>query len=211
MADRDTLRLRLERGAAELGVVLSAEQVTLLLDYLAEFARWNRAYNLSAVRDIDKMLGRHLLDSLAVAPHIHGQRLIDVGTGGGLPGIVLAICFPQKHFTLLDSNGKKTRFLFHVKTQLGLDNVQVENTRVENLRPAELFDGVISRAFASLADMTLWCDHLINQTGRFYAMKGVFPADELASIGHSHQVHEQVSLCVPGEEGERHLLILGKR
>ncbi len=211
MAERDSLRRQLLTGAQGLGVKLNDTQTELLLDYLFEFAKWNRAYNLSAVRDIEQMLGRHLLDSLAVVPHIAGDRLIDVGTGGGLPGMVLAICYPQKKLTLLDSNGKKTRFLFHVKTQLGLANVSVENCRVETLQPPALFDGVISRAFASLADMTRWCRHLLADGGMFYAMKGQFPEAELEQVSADYSLYQSLELSVPGEEGERHLLLLQPR
>ncbi|UTF59057.1 16S rRNA (guanine(527)-N(7))-methyltransferase RsmG [Gilvimarinus sp. DA14] len=211
MSDRGTLQRQLQEGAASLGVSLSDAQQGLLLDYLQEFAKWNKAYNLSAVRDIQQMLGRHLLDSLAVVPHIHGQNLIDVGTGGGLPGIVLAICYPEKKFTLLDSNGKKTRFLFHVKTLLGLENVTVENCRVESLKPESLFDTVISRAFASLADMTHWCRHLLSDNGQFLAMKGQFPQVELDEIREAYELLSSIELQVPGEEGERHLLIIRRK
>ena len=210
MAHREQHRRQLCAGIQSLGLALSGAQIDQLLDYIAEFAKWNRAYNLSAVRNIDDMIVRHLLDSLAVVPHISGQRLIDVGTGGGLPGIPLAICYPDKQFTLLDSNGKKTRFIFHVKTRLSLDNVTVENCRVETLQPAEKFDGVISRAFASLADMTRWCQHLIVDDGLFFAMKGQFPEEELAAIAEHYCLRQRIDLQVPGEAGERHLLLLAR-
>ena len=201
----------LRRGVDELGLSLSDEQVGQLLSYVTEFAKWNRAYNLSAVRDIDAMISRHLLDSLAVVPHIHADRVIDVGTGGGLPGIPLAICFPHTHFTLLDSNGKKTRFLFHVKTRLGLSNVQIENTRVEAYVPTALYGAVISRAFASIADMVTNCRHLLAGDGEFLAMKGVYPAAELADAANFCQEIACASLKVPGETGERCLLRLAAR
>ncbi|WP_049723038.1 16S rRNA (guanine(527)-N(7))-methyltransferase RsmG [Gilvimarinus polysaccharolyticus] len=208
MAHRDQHRRQLCAGIKTLGLTLSDVQIEQLLDYIAEFAKWNRAYNLSAVRNIDDMVVRHLLDSLAVVPHVTGQRLIDVGTGGGLPGIPLAICYPDKQFTLLDSNGKKTRFIFHVKTLLELTNVTVENCRVESLQPEQLFDGVISRAFASLADMTGWCQHLLTADGLFYAMKGQLPEAELQAIAKHYSLAERIELQVPGEAGERHLLLL---
>ena len=210
MASREQHRRQLCAGIKTLGLALEDSKVEQLLDYITEFAKWNRAYNLSAVRNIDDMIVRHLLDSLAVVPHVAGQRIIDVGTGGGLPGIPLAICYPERQFTLLDSNGKKTRFIFHVKTLLGLHNVRVENGRVEALEPTQLFDGVISRAFASLADMTGWCQHLLAAGGKFYAMKGQFPKGELAEIADRYQLVERIDLRVPGEAGERHLLILDR-
>jgi len=208
MANRDLYRRQLVAGANTLGLALTDVQVDQLLDYITEFAKWNRAYNLSAVRDLDAMIGRHLLDSLAVVPHIQAQRVIDVGTGGGLPGIPLAICYPDRQFTLLDSNGKKTRFIFHIKTRLGLTNVGIENCRVEALQPDQLFDGVISRAFASLADMTHWCQHLLTPDGLLYAMKGLYPEAELAAIANDYQLTQRIELKVPGEEAQRHLLLL---
>lgn len=208
MANRDLHRRQLVTGANTLGLALTDVQVDQLLDYITEFAKWNRAYNLSAVRDLDAMIGRHLLDSLAVVPHIQAQRVIDVGTGGGLPGIPLAICYPDRQFTLLDSNGKKTRFIFHIKTRLGLTNVSIENCRVEALQPDQLFDGVISRAFASLADMTHWCQHLLTTDGLLYAMKGQYPEGELAAIANDYQLTQRIELKVPGEEAQRHLLLL---
>lgn len=210
MAAREQHRQQLCAGINTLGLTLTHLQVEQLLDYIAEFAKWNRAYNLSAVRNLDDMIVRHLLDSLAIVPYVTGERLIDVGTGGGLPGIPLAICYPERQFTLLDSNGKKTRFIFHIKTTLGLGNVILEHCRVETLRPPELYDAVISRAFASLADMTDWCQHLLAEGGHFYAMKGQFPRAELAAIAPHYTLVQQVNLQVPGESAERHLLVLGK-
>jgi 16S rRNA (guanine527-N7)-methyltransferase len=137
-----------------------------------------------------------------------GESFIDVGTGGGLPGIPLAIRFPQKHFTLLDSAGKKTRFLFQVKQELGLDNVSVENRRVEQFTPNPKFDGVISRAFASLPDMVESCAHLLNEGGRFWAMKGQIPVDELREIEASYILEHCHSLQVPGVEAQRCLLVM---
>lgn len=210
----DKLKQLLVRGATEMSVALTGEQTEKLLAYIREFEKWNKAYNLSAIRDIQQMVARHLLDSLSVVPWLSAQkkfpltRMIDVGTGGGLPGIPLAIMFPKKQFTLLDSNGKKTRFLFHVKTLLGLTNVTVENCRVEEFTPAEKFDGVISRAFASLQDMTEGCANLIKSDGIFVAMKGLFPEDELAPISEKIELLETIKLVVAETDGERHLLIL---
>ncbi|NIB39488.1 16S rRNA (guanine(527)-N(7))-methyltransferase RsmG [Pseudomaricurvus alkylphenolicus] len=206
--DESVLRTRLLKGAAKMDVNLSDQQCDQLLAYLKLFDKWNRTYNLSAIRDIEQMLGRHLLDSLSVVPYISGRRLIDVGTGGGLPGIPLAIMFPERSFTLLDSNGKKTRFLFQVKTELNLANVDVVNTRVERFQPPELFDGVISRAFASLEDMVTGCHHLLDPGGVFYAMKGIYPNDELSALEKSYKVSDSYPLQVPNEEGERHLLVI---
>ena len=208
------LRAQLLRGAIEMSVTLNESQIEKLLAYVREFEKWNKAYNLSAVRDIRQMVARHLLDSLSVVPWFNGNkkfsatRVIDVGTGGGLPGIPLAIMFPEKQFTLLDSNGKKTRFLFHVKTLLGLTNVRVENRRVEEFQPEQKFNAVVSRAFASLQDMTEGCAHLLEDGGIFLAMKGLFPQDELAPIADKIDLIESVKLLVAETDGERHLLIL---
>jgi 16S rRNA (guanine527-N7)-methyltransferase len=211
---QNELRNQLIRGATEMSVTLSDGQIEKLLAYVGEFEKWNKAYNLSAVRDISQMVARHLLDSLSVVPwftankNFSASRVIDVGTGGGLPGIPLAIMFPEKQFTLLDSNGKKTRFLFHVKTLLGLTNVTVENRRVEEFQPEPKFNAVISRAFASLQDMTEGCAHLLEDAGIFLAMKGLFPQDELAPIADKIDLIESVKLLVAETDGERHLLIL---
>jgi len=211
---QNELRNQLIRGATEMSVTLSDGQIEKLLAYVREFEKWNKAYNLSAVRDIRQMVARHLLDSLSVVPWFSANkkfsatRVIDVGTGGGLPGIPLAIMFPEKHFTLLDSNGKKTRFLFHVKTLLGLTNVTVENRRVEEFQSDPKFNAVISRAFASLQDMTEGCAHLLKDAGIFLAMKGQFPQDELAPIADKIELIESVKLLVAETDGERHLLVL---
>jgi 16S rRNA (guanine527-N7)-methyltransferase len=211
---QNELRDQLIRGATEMSVTLDNGQIEKLLAYVREFEKWNKAYNLSAVRDIHQMVARHLLDSLSVVPwftankNFSATRVIDVGTGGGLPGIPLAIMFPEKQFTLLDSNGKKTRFLFHVKTLLGLTNVTVENRRVEEFQPEQKFDAVISRAFASLQDMTDGCAHMLAPGGIFLAMKGIFPQDELAPIVDKIELLESVKLLVAETDGERHLLVL---
>lgn len=195
-------------GAQQLGLDLKRHQIDQLMAYLKLFDKWNHAFNLSAIREPSAMVKLHLLDSLSIAPLLQGERFIDVGTGGGLPGIPLAIQYPQKSFTLLDSAGKKTRFLFQVKQDLGLSNVTVENQRVEQYRPQQGYDGVISRAFASLQDMVKSCAHLLNESGRFWAMKGQVPIAELKEIQKHYTVEHCHSLQVPGVEALRCLLVI---
>lgn len=198
-------------GLAELGLTLTDQQCIRLLAYLNLFAKWNSAYNLSAVRDPEEMLTRHLLDSLSIVPHLSaGSRWLDVGSGGGLPGIPLAIVYPETAITLLDSNGKKTRFLFQVKTELGLDNVDVVQSRVEAFTPPAPFDGIFSRAFSTLATFLEGCQHLLAPGGRFYAMKGLYPEAELSEVKKPYNVEACFPLQVPGEDAARHLVVLNK-
>jgi len=208
---RRSLHTQLQLGCDRLGLSPDARQLEQLLDYLALLARWNRTYNLTAVRDQGQMVTRHLLDSLAVAPWLCGSRFIDVGTGAGLPGVPLAIVHPQHEFHLLDSSGKKTRFLFQVKTALRLDNIVVHQARVESFRVAEPYDAVLSRAFASLRDMTAACHHLLAAGGRFLAMKGAYPASELADIRQSFGEVAVHPLVVPGLAEQRHLVEISLR
>lgn len=201
---------QIEDGAKRLNLQLDSSTITKFTVYFEQFIKWNKAYNLSAIRDPDQIISKHLLDSLSIASLIEGTRFVDVGTGGGLPGIPLAIVFPERAFTLLDSNGKKTRFLFQVKQQLELDNVEIVDQRVESYRPATLFDGVITRAYSSLKIMTESCDHLLDNGGRFWAMKGVFPQDELRQLEKRYIVEATFKLEVPGVDGERTLVVLRK-
>ncbi|MEH6617375.1 MAG: 16S rRNA (guanine(527)-N(7))-methyltransferase RsmG [Porticoccus sp.] len=200
------LELILREGLQRLSLALSDQQVSQLMDYLRLLEKWNGAYNLTSIRDPEQMLRLHLLDSLSIAPLVKGERIIDVGTGPGLPGIPLAITYPKRQFTLMDSNGKKTRFLFQVRTQLGLTNVMEIQSRVEEYQPARLFDGVTSRAFTSLKDMVEKCAHLIEENGRFYAMKGQYPAKELSALPKHYNVVTSHQLQVPGVDRERHLI-----
>ncbi|MFI8466532.1 16S rRNA (guanine(527)-N(7))-methyltransferase RsmG [Stutzerimonas kunmingensis] len=200
----------LVRGAQALGVELSEGQQQQLLAYLALLIKWNKAYNLTAVRDPDEMVSRHLLDSLSVLSFVaeSGQTWLDVGSGGGMPGVPLAIMFPDCSFTLLDSNGKKTRFLTQVKLELKLANLEVVHSRVEQFQPAEAFDGITSRAFSSLEDFASWTRHLGNTQTRWLAMKGVQPDDELQRLPADFRLDACHVLKVPGCQGQRHLLIL---
>lgn len=205
--DTDLLT-QLRLGCKSLGLALESEQETKLLAYLELLTKWNKAYNLTAIRDPQQMVTRHLLDSLAIASYLRGENVLDVGTGAGLPGIPLAILFPQRHFSLLDSNGKKTRFLFQVKTALCLDNMAVHHQRVESFQPQKPYDAVLSRAFASLSDMVAGCRHLCTSTGRFFAMKGAYPDLELAELDPACKVVAVHELEVPGLAEQRHLVEL---
>lgn len=200
----------LDDGARQLGVQISDGQRDQLLAYLALLSKWNKAYNLTAVRNTAEMVSRHLLDSLSVAPYVQlgGTRWLDVGSGGGMPGIPLAILFPERHFTLLDSNGKKTRFLTQVKLELKLTNLEVVHSRVEQFAPAQPFTGITSRAFSSLEDFSNWTRHLGGRDARWLAMKGVQPDDELQALPADFELERCLVLKVPGCQGQRHLLIL---
>jgi len=200
----------LEAGMQNMGVDYTSLQRDQLLAYLELLISWNKAYNLTAIRDPAQMIALHLLDSLTVLPHVTGEHLIDVGTGAGLPGIPLAIMYPDKQFTLLDSNGKKTRFLFQVRCHLGLTNVTEIQSRVEQHQPRECYDAVLSRAFTSIADMVDKCHHLLAAQGVFLAMKGKFPQSELSEVAKDYKVETSHTLQVPGVEGERHLIVIGR-
>ena len=184
----DPLRTRLDQGLTALGLALPAPERERLLAYLRLLGRWNNAYNLTAIRDPLDMVTRHLLDSLAVAPHLAGTRVLDVGTGPGLPGIPLAVACPALGFTLLDANAKKTRFVVQAVGELALKNVEVVQTRVENYRPSRTFDTVVSRAFASIAAMLAAARHLCAPGGRFLAMKGAYPEEELKALPSGYDV-----------------------
>ncbi|EBU8906591.1 16S rRNA (guanine(527)-N(7))-methyltransferase RsmG [Salmonella enterica subsp. enterica] len=199
---------KLSRLLADAGISLTDHQKTLLVAYVDMLHKWNKVYNLTSVRDPNEMLVRHILDSIVVAPYLQGQRFIDVGTGPGLPGIPLAIVLPDAHFTLLDSLGKRVRFLRQVQHELKLENITPVQSRVEAYPSEPPFDGVISRAFASLNDMVSWCHHLPGEKGRFYALKGQLPGDEIASLPDNFSVESVEKLRVPQLEGERHLVII---
>ncbi|WP_020405471.1 16S rRNA (guanine(527)-N(7))-methyltransferase RsmG [Hahella ganghwensis] len=211
---KDLQKQQLSSGIVDLGIELGEPQQSLLLDYLELLNKWNKAYNLTAVRDPELHVSRHLLDSLAVLPYIKGKglRFLDVGTGPGIPGMILAIALPDTQWVLLDSNGKKTRFLTQCKMTLGLNNVEVAQSRIEEYQPdlAHTFDGITSRAFATLADMVNGCEKLFGAETLAYALKGVNPVDEIEALPAQYRVLENHRLNVPACDAERHLLILGK-
>lgn len=189
---------------------LTDGQQQQLLAFLALLNKWNKAYNLTAVRDERQMVSRQLLDSLSILPWVTTDHLLDVGAGGGLPGIPLAIALPEASFTLLDSNGKKTRFLNQCVLELGLDNVDVIHGRAEDCQPSEPFAQISSRAFTALENLVTWCGPLLATEGEFLAMKGQFPDDEVAALPAGWQVKSSHSLEVPGADGERHLLLVAR-
>ena len=199
---------KLRQLVAQTSLQLSDSQLQQCIDYVQLLHKWNSAYNLTSVRDPAEMLVKHVMDSLVIAPHLQGEHFIDVGTGPGLPGVLLAIYYPQKHFTLLDSLGKRIRFLNQVKLQLGLSNIYPLQSRVEQHQPARHYDGVISRAFASTADMLQWCRHLPAPTGSFYAMKGAAVQEEIAALPDFVKVSAVIPLQVPELDASRHLVIL---
>lgn len=203
------MQKQLDTLLAKAGISLTDQQKQQLLGYVGLLDKWNKAYNLTSVRDPKEMLVRHILDSIVVNPFLKGDRFIDVGTGPGLPGIPLAIVRPDSHFTLLDSLGKRVRFLRQVQHELKLTNIEPVQSRVEEFPAEPPFDGVISRAFASLQDMISWCHHLPKaETGCFYALKGVRPDDELAQLPSGIELVSVERLHVPTLDGERHLVIL---
>ena len=201
---------QLSDGLAAMNLSLSEGQQQQLLAFLALLNKWNKAYNLTAVRDERVMVSRQLLDSLSILPWVTTDHLLDVGAGGGLPGIPLAIVFPEKRFTLLDSNGKKTRFLNQCVLELGLGNVEVIHGRAEDCQPDQPFTQISSRAFTALENLVTWCGQLLASEGEFLAMKGQYPDDEVAALPAGWQVESSHSLTVPGADGERHLLIVAR-
>ncbi|HET6554667.1 MAG TPA: 16S rRNA (guanine(527)-N(7))-methyltransferase RsmG [Dyella sp.] len=208
MTSRHDLQTRLEHGIAALGLQLPAGAVERLLDYQALLERWNAAYNLTAIRDPAEMVSRHLVDSLAILPFVQGATLADLGTGPGLPGIPLAIAAPERQVLLVDSNGKKVRFLREAIRSLKLENVRAVQSRVEDVEGQ--FDCITARAFASLADMLAWGGHLLTTNGIWLAMKGRHPEEELSGVPDGFEVRAIRVLDVPDVGGERHLVVLGR-
>jgi 16S rRNA (guanine527-N7)-methyltransferase len=195
-------------GARDIGVSLDESGAALLLRLVDELEFGNSQFNLTAIRDRPGMLRKHVLDSLTLQPFLHGNRVADIGTGAGFPGLPLAVVNPQRRFTLVEATGKKARFVVQTAERLGCGNVQVEHVRAESYRPFELFDTVVARALSSLADFAAYAGHLCAPDGRMLAMKGRRPDEELSALPKSFRVLAVHRLRVPGLDDERHLVEL---
>jgi 16S rRNA (guanine527-N7)-methyltransferase len=202
------LATQLQQGLAELELDIDNDVQSRLLDYVALLHKWNRTYNLTAVRKPELMVTRHLLDSLVVNPYLQPGRILDVGTGAGLPGIPLALVRPDDEFYLLDSNNKKTRFVTQAVSELELSNVTVVKSRVEDFQSDQLFNTIMARAYSTLANMVSGTRHLLDSKGIFLAMKGVYPVAEVDEIPDGFELADSIELNVPGLDAERHLLII---
>lgn len=206
----ETLLAVLQDCLAVTSLQVSEVQQNALVQFVQLMDKWNKAYNLTSVRDPKQMMIKHIVDSIVIAPYLTEKNYIDVGTGPGLPGIPLAIMLPEKHFVLLDSLGKRVRFMKQAGFELGLVNIEPVQSRVEQYHSDLKLDGVLSRAFASLKDMLHWCQHLVDSDGVFLALKGQFPVEELAQLPENFQLQESIELKVPGLDGERHLIKIKK-
>ncbi|EIJ69127.1 16S rRNA (guanine(527)-N(7))-methyltransferase RsmG [Pasteurella bettyae] len=202
------LAQKLEILLKQTALFIPDQQKQQLVKLVLLLNKWNKAYNLTSVRDPMEMLVKHILDSLVVSPYLEGQSFIDVGTGPGLPGLPLAIINPTKNFVLLDSLGKRISFIRNAVRELGLTNVTPVLSRVEEYNVEDKFDGVLSRAFASLKDMTEWCKNLPTENGFFYALKGIYHADEANELSKNFKIEKIIPLHVPELEGERHLILV---
>ena len=202
-----SLSEQLHQGILQLGLSVNKDTQQKLLAYLALLVKWNKIYNLTAIRDPQQMVSHHLLDSLAVLPHLKTGHWLDVGCGAGLPGLVLAICQPDWEITLIDSNSKKTGFVQQAIIELAISNARVHCIRVENFQPADKFDGIISRAFTELGDFVRMTRHLLATDGRWVAMKGM-PEQELANVSADSVVEQVISLVVPGVDAARSLVVV---
>jgi 16S rRNA (guanine527-N7)-methyltransferase len=201
---------QLAQGVRELGIALPARAEERLLQYLALLQKWNRVYNLTAVREAHKMVSQHLLDCLAAVPHVGGATVLDVGSGAGLPGIPLALALPDSRVTLLDSSHKKAAFLRQAALELRLANVEVICDRVENWTPVARFEVVISRALSDLGEFIFLAGRHVAAGGCAAAMKGVHPYEEIAQLPQRWRVRQVVALAVPGLRAQRHLVLMGE-
>jgi 16S rRNA (guanine527-N7)-methyltransferase len=201
-------KAQLDRGLEELGLRLDRSARKKLLAFAELLEKWNRVYNLTSIRGAEQIVSGHLLDCLAIVPHVEAARALDVGSGAGFPGIPLAIARPDMQVTLLDSNQKKVAFLRQAVSELQLDNATVVEERVEGWQPQEKFDLIVSRALADTGEFVRLSRHLLAHGGVFAAMKGVIPRDELERLPQGYRVRETVALAVPGLEAQRHLILV---
>ena len=199
--------IRLQQGVTKLGLDVTVETQEKLIAYLQLMLKWNKAYNLTAIRELDSMVIRHVLDSLSILPYINQSPVLDVGTGAGLPGIPLALCLPDYQFVLLDSNGKKTRFLTQVKIELGIENIEVIHSRIEDYKPDFRFEMITCRAFAALNTILDLTQHLVTSSTRVMAMKG---REEMPALAEGYTQLAQHELQVPWLDEERRLIEIQK-
>ena len=202
----ESIREELHRGILSLSLNCSEEQLVSLLAYIELLKKWNSAYNLLGANETADLVSRHILDSLSINPHIEGNLIADIGAGAGLPGIPLAILNPDKRFVLIDSNGKKTRFMFQAKIQLGLGNITIENCRIEHYQSKPQIDMVMCRAFSTLTDALAMLQPIFMDSCRLLAMKGYYPHDEIAQLPEGFELTKSIKLEVPGSESQRHLI-----
>ncbi len=206
----ESLKQTITAGLSNLDLDSDSHRIDQAIKYLKLLEKWNRTYNLVANTSTNELATRHLLDSLSINNHLEGNHILDLGSGAGLPGVPLAIFNPSKKFTLLDSNGKKTRFLSHVKTDLNLKKVIVENSRAENYQCKDQIDMVVCRAFASLSEIVEKAKHLLLHKRKILAMKGRFPSDEISQLPRGYRVVNSFKLAVPSTCSERHLIVISK-
>ena len=202
----DIIREELQRGISSLSLNCNEEMLSSLLAYIDLLKKWNLAYNLLGGNESDSLVSRHILDSLSINPYLEGNLIADIGAGAGLPGIPLAILNPDKNFVLIDSNGKKTRFMFQAKIQLGLDNISIENCRIEHYQSIQQIDMVMCRAFSTLADALTMLQPIFSDECKLLAMKGLYPEDEIARLPDGFELSKSIKLDVPGSESQRHLI-----
>ena len=207
---KSSLLMAFDKAIVSLDVDVTEQQKDQLINFVLLIHKWNKAYNLTSVRDPQQMLIKHIIDSIVVAPYLTKSRYIDVGTGPGLPGIPLSIMHPDKHFVLLDSLGKRVRFMKQAGFEMGLTNIEPVQSRVEQYQSDLPLDGVLSRAFASIKDMLHWCQHLVDSKGEFLALKGQYPEQEITLLPEGFEVVESVELDIPALDGDRHLIKIRK-
>lgn len=211
MSIKKTLRELLEDAVQAQGLTISASKLDQYAAYLRLMQKWQKTMNLTSILKDEDMVDLHIVDSLTVQPFLQGERLLDVGSGAGLPGIPLAIADTTRQWTLLEKNKKKCRFLVQVIAELGLTNVAIQNLRVQDFHPGQCFDTILARAFTNVRDFLLWTEHLICPNGRFIMMKGHYPQEEIAAIPTDFLLTQCIPTKIVGREVERHLLCLTKK